>query len=186
MIRVPLIPLPYGEKPFECIGMDIIDPLLLKWVGNKYILVVCDKGPRYPEAILFTFHGCTACCWGTSEVFLKVGTCWEIDQGANFKSTLLSELYYLLKIQPNQNKPTPPTNWWIGKKTNPQIHAMENHLIHPMFAFHISGGYPSLYGIFSFWVIVRQTSAVSFGYYQRDVWGTQKKMNWKCSIICIY
>jgi len=80
--------------------MDIVGPLPCSRRGNKYILVVCDYAKRYPEAI----PPCSIDA-GTVEkhlmhLFSRVGIPKEIlsDQGTNFMSQLLRELYNLLNI----------------------------------------------------------------------------------------
>ena len=49
--RVPLVPLPIMNEPFERIAMDIVGPLPRSRKGNQYILVICDYATRFPEAI---------------------------------------------------------------------------------------------------------------------------------------
>ena len=49
--RAPMIPIPSVTVPFERIAMDLIGPLPRSRSGNRYVLVVCDYGTRYPEAV---------------------------------------------------------------------------------------------------------------------------------------
>lgn len=49
--RVPLVPLPIIQEPFERIAMDIVSPLPRSHKGNHYVLVICDYATRFPEAI---------------------------------------------------------------------------------------------------------------------------------------
>ncbi len=46
------MPLPCISTPFERIALDIIGPLPRNRSGNRYVLVICDYGTRYPEAKL--------------------------------------------------------------------------------------------------------------------------------------
>ena len=39
------------DEPFARIAMDIVGPLVRSEKGNRFILVVCDYGTKYPEAI---------------------------------------------------------------------------------------------------------------------------------------
>ena len=49
--RVPMVPLPVVEEPFQRIAMDIVGPLPCSRAGHRYMLVVCDYGTQYPEAV---------------------------------------------------------------------------------------------------------------------------------------
>ena len=49
--KVPLIPLPLMEEPFEKIATDIVGLLSRSRRVSQYILVVCDYATRYPEAM---------------------------------------------------------------------------------------------------------------------------------------
>ena len=46
-----MISLPFVAEPFSQVAMDIIGPLPRSRSGNRYVLVVCDYGTKYPEAI---------------------------------------------------------------------------------------------------------------------------------------
>ena len=50
-VHAPLIPLPVVTEPFRRVAMDIVGPLPRTKSGNRYILVLCDYGTRYPEAV---------------------------------------------------------------------------------------------------------------------------------------
>ena len=99
-LRVPLVPLPVMKEPFEWIAMDIVGPLPHSRRGNQYILVVCDYTTRYPEAILFHSIEAGAVAEHLIQLLSRVGVPREIlsDQGTNFMSQLLKELYNLLNI----------------------------------------------------------------------------------------
>ena len=69
--------------------------------GNRYVLVVCDYATRYPEAMAMRSVEAE---WVAEELvtsFERVGIPKEIltDQGTNFMSMLLQELYRLLHIR---------------------------------------------------------------------------------------
>ena len=98
----PLIPLPVITEPFCRIAMDIVGPLLRSRLGNRFILVICDYATRYPEAIpLWSIDAAHI-----AEEFIKVFACLGIpeeiltDQGSNFTSQLLAELYRLFHVHP--------------------------------------------------------------------------------------
>ena len=85
--RAPLIPLAIVDEPFKRIAMDIVGPLPRSRSGNRYILVICDYATRYPEAVAMR----------TIEILT--------DQGSNFTSQLIAELYRLLHVRPIRTTP---------------------------------------------------------------------------------
>ena len=95
----PMVPLPIIREPFERIVMDIVGPLPHSRAGNRYILVICDYSTRYPEAIPLRAIDAEHVAKELMVFFTRVGIPREIltDQGANFTSGLLAELYRLLK-----------------------------------------------------------------------------------------
>lgn len=46
-----MIPLPVMDQPFQRMAMDMVGPLPRSKAGHKYILIICDYGNRYLEAI---------------------------------------------------------------------------------------------------------------------------------------
>ena len=108
--RVPLIPLPMMREPFERIAMDIVGPLPLSRKGNQYILVICDYATRYPEAMPLHSIDAGTVAEQLIQLFARVGISREIlsDQGTNFMSQLLKELYNLLHIQRIRTSPYHP------------------------------------------------------------------------------
>ena len=108
--KAPLVPLPIVSTPFEKIAMDIVCPLPRSRSGHRYILVMCDYATRYPEAIPLRSIDAEHIAEELIKVFARVGIPSEIltDQGSNFTSKLLSELYRLLKIQGVRTSPYHP------------------------------------------------------------------------------
>ena len=92
-------PLPVISVPFSRIAMDIVGPLPRSRTGNRYILVLCDYATRYPEAIPLGTIDTEHIAEQLIGVFTRVGVSQEIltDQGSNFTSQLLAELYTLQK-----------------------------------------------------------------------------------------
>ena len=90
--------------------MDIVGPLPRSKWGNQYILVVCDYATRYPEAIPLRSVHAGAVAEHLIQLFSRVGIPREIltDQGTNFMSQLLKELYNLLHISQIQTSPYHP------------------------------------------------------------------------------
>ena len=86
--RVPLVPLPVMEVPFERVAMDIVGPLPRSLSGYRYILVVCDYATRYPEAFPLRLMDAASIAEELVHLFSRVGIPREIltDQGTNFTS----------------------------------------------------------------------------------------------------
>ena len=106
-LQVPLVPLPIIDVPFKRIAMDIIGPLPRSRSGNKYILVVCDYATRYPEAMAIRSIEAEHIAEELLKLFARVGIPEEIltDQGSNFTSSLLAELYRMLHVHPIRTSP---------------------------------------------------------------------------------
>ena len=124
--RVPMIPLPIIREPFERIAMDIVGPLPRSRTGNRYILVICDYSTRYPEAVPLRTIDAEHVAKELIMFFSRVGIPREIltDQGANFTSGLLAELYRLLKIQPIKTSPYHPQTDGLVERFNQTLKSM--------------------------------------------------------------
>ena len=109
-VKAPLIPLPIMTVPFERIAMDIVGPLPRSRSGKRYVLVICDYATRYPEAILLRTIDAGHVAEALVEFFSRVGVPGEIltDQGSNFTSQLLIEIYRMLHIHPIRTTPYHP------------------------------------------------------------------------------
>ena len=115
--KAPLIPLPIISEPFSRIAMDIVGPLPRSKSGNRYVLVICDYATRYPEAIPLRSIDAEHIAEELIKVFARVGVPREIltDQGSNFTSQLLAELYRSVAACPsNSDKSLPPPDRWLG------------------------------------------------------------------------
>ena len=68
--------------------------------GHQYILVVTDYATRYPEAVPMNNIDADKVAEELVNIFSRVGLPKEIltDQGANFQSQLLQEIYHLLQV----------------------------------------------------------------------------------------
>ena len=87
--------------------MDIVGPLPKSSRGHRYILVVCDYATRYPEAFPMKFIDAASVAEELLKMFTRVGIPEEIltDQGTNFTSQLLAELYNMLHIRSIRTTP---------------------------------------------------------------------------------
>ena len=105
---MPIVPI-IGE-PFQRIAMDIMGPLPKTRRGHRYLLVIVDYATQYPEAVpLKSFTADVV----AEKLIARYGIPNTIlmDQGSNFTSTLLKELYRLLHgSQGPKDITVPPTN----------------------------------------------------------------------------
>ena len=119
-------PLPVIEEPFSRIGMDIIGPLPKSRSGKRYVLVICDYATRYLEAVAMRSIDAEHVAEELVTVFSRVGAPREIltDQGTNFTSRLLSELYRLLHVHPIRTSPYHPQTDGLVERFNQTLKSM--------------------------------------------------------------
>lgn len=124
--RAPMLPLPVVSVPFQRIAMDIVGPLPRNCSGNRYILVLCDYATRYPEAIPLKSIDAGHIAEELVTVFSRVGLPEEIltDQGTNFTSQLLSEIYHLLHIKGLRTSPYHPQTDGFVERFNQTLKSM--------------------------------------------------------------
>ena len=124
--KAPLIPLPIITEPFKRVAMDIVGPLPRSKSGHKYILVLCDYATRYPEAIPLRSIDAEHVAEELIQLFARVGIPQEIltDQGTNFMSQLLSELYKLLHIHSIRTSPYHPQTDGLVERFNQTLKSM--------------------------------------------------------------
>ena len=115
-----MIPLPIIEEPFQRIAMDIVGPLPRSRQGHRYILVICDYATRYPEAFPLKTIDAPHVVEELMKFFSRAGVPKEIltDQGINFMSKLLTELYRMLHIQPIHTSPYHPQTDGLVERFN--------------------------------------------------------------------
>ena len=108
--KAPLVPLPIIDEPFRRIAMNIVGPLPRSSSGKRYILVICDYATRYPDPVALCTIDANAVAEELLSFFACVGVPEEIltDQGTNFTSQLLKEVYRLLHIRPIRTTPYHP------------------------------------------------------------------------------
>ena len=115
-----MIPLPVIGEPFERIAMDVVGPLPRSRSGHRYILVICDYATRYPEAVAMKTVDAEAVAEELLKFFSRVGIPKEIltDQGTNFTSQLLAELYRLLHVDALRTSPYHPQTDGLVERFN--------------------------------------------------------------------
>ena len=127
MFRQPLsYHSPLSLSPFKEIAMDIVGPLPRSWSCNRYVLVICDYATRYPEAIPLRSIDAAHVADQLIKVFSRVGVPQEflMDQGSNFTSQLLAELYRLLHIHPIRTSPYHPQTDGLVEQFNQTLKSM--------------------------------------------------------------
>ena len=89
-------------------------------------IVVCDYVTRYPEAIALKSIEAECITEELVKLFASIGVPREIltDQGSNFTSQLLAELYRLLRIKPIQTSPYHPQTDGLVEWFNQTLKAM--------------------------------------------------------------
>ena len=124
--RAPLIPLPIMDEPFQRMAMDIVGPLPRSRSGNRYVLVICDYATRYPEAIPLRHIDAEHVAEELVTVFARVGVPREIltDQGSNFTSQLLREVYNLLQVHAIRTSPYHPQTDGLVERFNQTLKQM--------------------------------------------------------------
>ena len=108
---------------FQRKAMDVVGPLPRARSGNKYNLTICDYATRYPEAIPLPSSKVDRI---TKELVFRIGIPKEIltDQGTNFMSTLLQEVYQLLNITRIQTSPYHPQTDGLVERFNSMLKSM--------------------------------------------------------------
>lgn len=98
--RAPLKPVEIVTEPFKKIAIDIVGELPRTTTGYKYILTIVDYATRYPEAIPLRSTNSKTIADALIQYFSRVGIPDEIvsDQGSNFMSKLMAQLYDQLGI----------------------------------------------------------------------------------------
>ena len=94
------VPRAHLHSRFSRIVMDIVGPLERSKGGYCYILVLCDYATRYPEAFPLKNIKARQVANCLVQLFSRVGVPREVltDQGTNFLSTFLRQVYSLLGI----------------------------------------------------------------------------------------
>ena len=126
VVKAPMIPLPVIDEPFERVAMDIVGPLPRSRAGHRYILVMCDYASRYPEAVPMRCVDAEHVAEELVKIFARVGLPKEIltDQGSNFTSELLKEMYRLLHVGGIWTSPYHPQTDRLVERFNGTLKSM--------------------------------------------------------------
>ncbi|KAM9717937.1 uncharacterized protein ACNS7B_021418 isoform 1-T1 [Menidia menidia] len=124
--RAPLRPLPLMEVPFERVGMDLIGPFHRSARGYRFVLVLVDYATRYPEAVPLRTISAKSVAQALFQVISRVGIPKEIltDQGTQFMSRTLRELYGLLDIKSIRTSVYHPQTDGLVERLNKTLKSM--------------------------------------------------------------
>ena len=133
--KVCLQPMPIVDEPFSRVAMDMIGPLDRSKNGNRYVLVLCDYAARYPEVVPLKNVDAETTSEAIAEVFTRFGIPKEVltDQGSNFMSELLGEVFKLLDISHIKTSPYHPQTDGLVERFNGTLKMMLRKFIqeHP-------------------------------------------------------
>ena len=106
--------------------MDLIGPLPRTQHGNLFVLTIVDYATRYPEAIPLSSTEAPRIAKELVSVFAQVGIPDEMltDQGPNFMSCLLEEVYKLLKVKRIRTTPYHPQTDGLVERFNGTLKSM--------------------------------------------------------------
>lgn len=105
MVSMPLVP-----QPFHRVAMDFVGPLPCTKRGNHFILMFCDYAIHYPEAVALPSVEDSHVTRELVMILSRLGIPEQIltDQGTNFMSAILEEVYRLLQVERIRTSPYHP------------------------------------------------------------------------------
>lgn len=108
------------STPFQRIGMDIVGPVERSKSGNRFMLVITDYATKYPEVFPLKAVKARNVEFGLVQFFSRVGFPQDIltDQGTNFMSKLLKDVYQLLGIKGLRTTPYHPQTDGLTERFN--------------------------------------------------------------------
>ena len=125
-MRAPLVPLLVITTPLRPIAKDIVGPLPRSRSGRRFVLVICDYATRFPEAIPMRLVDAVHVAEELLVFSSRFSVPQEIltDQGANFTSKLLTELYRMLHAHPIRTTPYHPQTDGLVERFNKTLKSM--------------------------------------------------------------
>ena len=105
---VPLVQMPQIEEPFKRVAIDLVGEIKPPSAsGHRYVLTLVDMATRFPEAIPLKTIDTVSVAEALVSIFARMGCPQEIlsDNGPQFVSDLMKEVYRLLSIKPLNTTP---------------------------------------------------------------------------------
>ena len=112
---------------FQRVGIDLIGLITpSSSSGNRFILCVIDYATRYPEAVALPGVSTEQVAEALCRIFSRVGVPRQIlsDQGSQFVSEVMQEVYRLLSIQHITSTPYHPQANGLVEKFNGTLKSM--------------------------------------------------------------
>jgi len=125
--KAPLQKMPIIGVPFQMVGIDLVGPITPPSnSANRFILCVVDYATRYPEAVALPGVSTEQVAEALCRIFSRVGVPKQIlsDQGSQFVSDVIKEVYRLLSIQHISNTPYHPQANGLVEKFNGTLKSM--------------------------------------------------------------
>ena len=124
-VIAPLTPI-QTTRPFEIVTTDIMGPLEITAQNNKYILVVCDHFTKWVELFAIKSLSAEEAADKLMQVIYRHSAPEAIlsDQGTNFQSNLLSELWELLDKHKLRTTPYHPQCDGLTERFNRTLQPM--------------------------------------------------------------
>ena len=109
-LKAPLCPLPVIDTPFERVSVDFLGPLKRTKRGNRFVLLFVDHATRYAEAVAMRTMTAKRVAEELLKIFARLGIPQQVlsDQGSNFMSKMLEQLYKMLGIERLHTTPYHP------------------------------------------------------------------------------
>ena len=118
--RAPLQPI-VTSYPLQLVAMDIVGPFPESPAGNSYILVVADYFTRYTEAYpIPNQEAATVANKVVEEFFFRFSPPERLhsDQGQNFESAIVTEVFKLLGVEKSRTTPYHPQSDGLVEQFN--------------------------------------------------------------------
>ena len=112
--------------------MDVLGPLPATPEGNKFVLVVMDYFTKWVEVFAMKDQTAeTVAAVLVDEVFSRLGCPIELhsDQGSNFRSKVMTEVYRLMGIKKTQTTPYHPRGDGMVERMNRTLEDMLAHCV---------------------------------------------------------
>lgn len=123
----PLQPLPIISEPFSRVAVDIVGPIHPSAKdGSRYILTLVDFATRWPEAVPLKKIETVTVAEALLQIFTRMGVPEEVlsDNGSQFTSEMMAEVYRLMSIKPLFTTPYHPQGNGLCEKMNGTLKKM--------------------------------------------------------------